>query len=49
MDGAKIADEIYLRDDEQSEWDFMKTSKGMGRRFKFSALNVTGKFSINFF
>jgi hypothetical protein len=43
MDGAEITDEIYLREDEQSEWDFMETSKGMGRRFKFSNLNVTGE------
>jgi len=44
MDGAEITDGIYLRDEEESEWDIMETSKGMGRRFKFSPLNVTGEF-----
>jgi len=44
MDGIKISDVICLRDEEWFEWDFMETSKGMGRRFEFSSLNVTGEF-----
>ena len=48
MDGSKVHSEIYLREEEQTEWDFMETSKKMGRRFKFSPLKVTGASFIGF-
>ncbi|KIM47110.1 hypothetical protein M413DRAFT_440642 [Hebeloma cylindrosporum] len=42
VDGTEVdvPDDIFLREEDQSEWDFMKTSKGKGRSFKFSPLNV---------
>jgi len=40
MDGSRITSEVYLREEEQTEWDFMETSERT-RRFKFSPLKVT--------
>jgi hypothetical protein len=48
MDGSEITNEIFLRDDDQSEWNFLETSKRTGRQFKFSPLNVTGALFIGF-
>ena len=48
MDGSEITDTIFLRDDDESEWNFLETSKRMGRHFKFSPLNVTGALFFDF-